>query len=102
MVNHLTVVCGEGVRTYSEYISKLVTHRSPFTKSSVGDAYKMCDFENVSVTTFRQLPIVWKYPTLNYFCAAISLFILVRTKSKFFRWSRELMLVGVGAKPMEV
>ena len=60
MVNHLTVVCGEGVRIYLEYLSKLVTHRSPLTKSSVGQAYKMCDFENVSVTTFRQLPIVWK------------------------------------------
>ena len=31
-------------------------------------------------------------------CAFISPFIPVRTKNKFFRWSRELMLVGIGMK----
>ena len=67
MANYLTVFYGEGVQTYAEYLSKLVTHRSPFTKPFLEDTYKMCDFENVSVTTFRHLPIVWKYQTLNYF-----------------------------------
>jgi len=75
------------------------THRTPFTKPSLEDIYKICDFENVSVTKFRQLPIVWKYPVLNYFCAAISPFIPVRVESKFFRWSRELMLMGSAYKP---
>jgi len=74
------------------------THRAPFTKISLIDAYKMYGFKEVDVFKFRQLPIVWKYPVLNYFCAAISPFIPVRTKNKFFRWSRELMLVGVGVK----
>ena len=75
------------------------THRTPFTKVALDDLYQMCDFQDISVEKFRQLPIVWKYPKLNYLCAAISPFIHVRTQSKFFRWSRELMLVGVGAKP---
>ena len=74
------------------------THRAPFTKISLIDAYKMYGFKEVDVFKFRQLPIVWKYPVLNYFCAAISPFIPVRTKNKFFRLSRELMLVGVGVK----
>lgn len=74
------------------------THRSPFTNVALIDAYKMYGFSKVNVFKFRQLPIVWKYPKLNYFCAAISPFIPVRTKNKFFRWSRELMLVGVGVK----
>jgi ubiquinone/menaquinone biosynthesis C-methylase UbiE len=74
------------------------THRTPFTNIALEDAYKMYGFLKVNVFKFRQLPIVWKYPKLNYFCAAISPFIPVRTKNKFFRWSRELMLVGVGVK----
>ena len=75
------------------------THRTPFTKPALEDIYKMCDFENIDVFKFRQLPIVWKYPILNYFCAAISPVIPVRTQNKFFRWSRELMLVGSAYKP---
>lgn len=74
------------------------THRSPFTTVSLNDIYKIYGFERVSVFKFRQLPIVWKYPHLNYFCAMISPFIPVRTKSKFFRWSRELMLCASGVK----
>lgn len=74
------------------------THRSPFTKIALEDAYKIYSFKEVNVFCFRQLPIVWKYPILNYFCAFISPFIPVRTQNKFFRWSRELMLIGVGKK----
>ena len=74
------------------------THRTPFTNIALEDAYKMYGFSEVNVFKFRQLPIVWKYPKLNYFCSAISPFIPVRTKNKFFRWSRELMLVGAGVK----
>ena len=74
------------------------THRSPFTMQALNDAYRMHGFSNVKVFKFRQLPIVWKYPLLNYFCAAISPMIPVRTKIKFLRWSRELMLVGIGQK----
>ena len=74
------------------------THRTPFTNIGLEDAYKMYGFSKVNVFKFRQLPIVWKYPKLNYFCEAISPLIPVRTKNKFFRWSRELMLIGMGVK----
>ena len=74
------------------------THRTPFTKMALTDAYKMYGFKEVRVFKFRQLPIVWKYPIMNYLCAFISPFIPVRTQNKFFRWSRELMLVGIGKK----
>lgn len=76
------------------------THRTPFTKPSLEDIYKICDFEDISVIKFRQLPIVWKFPLLNYFCAAISPFISVRVENKFLRWSRELMLMGCAHKPV--
>jgi len=75
------------------------THRTPFTRPSLIDAYRMYGFSQVTAYKFRQLPIVWKYPSVNYLCALISPFVPVRTKNKFLRWSRELMLVGVGTKP---
>ena len=76
------------------------THRRPFTSVSLLDIYKIFEFEQTRVVKFRQLPIVWKYPSLNYFCAAISPFIPHRTTQKFLRWSRELMLIGSGRKPI--
>ena len=75
------------------------THRTPFTKVALADIYRMCDFEQIKVVKFRQLPIVWKYPALNWICAAVSPFVPVRTQNKFFRWSRELTLIGHGIKP---
>jgi len=76
------------------------THRTPFTQPSLVYAYNMYGFEAVVAYRFRQLPVVWKYPVLIYLCAVISPFIPVRTKNKFLRWSRELMLVGIGSKPV--
>lgn len=75
------------------------THRTPFTKVALSDIYKMTDFIDINVYKFRQLPIVWKYPVINLFCAFISPFIPVRTTNKFLKWSRELMLVGYAVKP---
>jgi SAM-dependent methyltransferase len=76
------------------------THVSPFTIVSLKNIQLVIGFENVEVYKFRQLPIVWKYPILNNFCALISPFIPVRTTIPFLRWSRELMLVAGGRKPI--
>lgn len=74
------------------------THRTPFTIISLNDAYKMYGFKDVNVFKFRQLPILWRFPILNYLSMIIAPFVPVRTKIKFFKWSRELMLIGVGKK----
>ena len=74
------------------------THRTPFSKPSLEDILKLTDFDKVNVIKFRQLPLVWKLPVLNYFCALISPFIPVRVNNKFLRWSRELMLLGSAEK----
>lgn len=74
------------------------THRTPFTEISLNDIYKMFGFKDVKVIKFRQLPITWKYPAINYFCAAITPFIPFRTKNKFLFWSKEIMLIGCGTK----
>jgi SAM-dependent methyltransferase len=76
------------------------THRTPFTKVALNDILLMCNFKDVNVIKFRQLPIVWKYPALNILCSIIAPFVPVRAKTKFFRWSRELMLAGSGRKPV--
>jgi Methylase involved in ubiquinone/menaquinone biosynthesis len=75
------------------------THRTPFTQFSLKDIYRICDFEKIEVFKFRQLPIVWKYPSLNLVCSVLSPLIPIRTTNKFLKWSRELMLVGSGKKP---
>jgi SAM-dependent methyltransferase len=74
------------------------THRTPFSLISLRDVYRMHGFGDVEVFKLRQLPIVWKYPMLNFVCRVISPFIPVRTKIKPLRWSRELMLCGSGKK----
>lgn len=75
------------------------THRSPFSVVSLRDIYEMHGFTDIEVFKFRQLPLVWKYPVLNYLCSVVAPFVPVRTKIKALRWSRELMLVGYGIKP---
>ena len=74
------------------------THRTPFTKVSLNDIYLMSDYENIRVIKFRQLPIVWRLPFLNLFCAVIAPLVPIRTSNKFFKYSRELMLIGYGEK----
>jgi ubiquinone/menaquinone biosynthesis C-methylase UbiE len=75
------------------------THVSPFTIISLNNIQQASRFINVSAYKLRQLPLLWKYPSLNYISAMISPFIPVRTTNNYLRWSRELMLVGVGRKP---
>lgn len=74
------------------------THKTPFTIISLNDIYEITDFKNISVIKFRQLPIVWRFPVINIFCSIIAPFVPVRTKNKFLRWSRELMLIGFAQK----
>lgn len=75
------------------------THKTPFSKLSLEHILKINDFKEVNVYKFRQLPLLWKYPKLNYLSAMIAPFVPVRTKIKFLRWSRELMLISVATKP---
>ena len=74
------------------------THKSPFTIFSLEDAYNMHGFKKVNCRLFRQLPVVWKFPIIEYFCRIISPFVPHRSKIKFLRWSKELMIIGLGEK----
>lgn len=74
------------------------THKTPFTRIALQTIYEMVGFENIAVTRFRQLPILWKYPMLEGISQLVAPFVPVRTKNTFLRWSRELMVIGVGSK----
>tara|TARA_Y100000816_G_scaffold289893_1_gene277345 strand:- start:1267 stop:1935 length:669 start_codon:yes stop_codon:yes gene_type:complete len=74
------------------------THKRPFTKFTLEDLYKVTGFINYKVETFRQLPITWKYKSINFLCYLISLFIHHRVKNKFLKWSRELMIESIAIK----
>ena len=75
------------------------THRTPFISISLRDIQLIHGFVRVEVVKFRQLPILWRYPALNSICSLIAPFVPLRTKGKM-RWVREVMLIGVGTKPM--
>ena len=75
-----------------------ITHIKPFSKITLENCYKMYGFENCNVEKFYQLPIVWKFPILKYFLSFISIFIPIRSKFKFLRFSKELMLLGYARK----
>ena len=75
------------------------THRTPFTKVGLDDYCKIIGFEKTEVFKFRQLPIVWRYPMLNFVCAMISPLIPIRTEIKLLKFSKLIMLIGSGTKP---
>ena len=77
------------------------THRTPFSKVTLSNLYRMCGFSDIFVKRFRQLPITWKYPWINIISGMIAPFVPVRTQASFFRWSRELMVIGIGKKGKE-
>ena len=74
------------------------THKRPFTVMTLRDLYRIIEFEEYHVETFRQLPITWKYKSVNLFCCIISPFIHHRVKNKFLKWSRELMIESIAIK----
>lgn len=74
------------------------THVRPMSRRSMNLLLSMLNPRALTIYRFRQLPITWKYPIVNVLCSVISPFTPVNTRKPFFRWSRELMLVGVAVK----
>jgi len=77
------------------------THRTPFTANSLKDIYLINGFQNVEVKKFKQLPALWNN---NFFLKILSEFtrifspIILKKKSKWIRFSKEIMLIGYGEK----
>lgn len=76
------------------------THHQPYTVLGLSNALNVYDFTGVNTEIFYQLPIVWKVPFLKTMLKPLQFFFPVKkvTKSGFWRWSRELMILGTGVK----
>tara|TARA_R110001592_G_scaffold164953_4_gene399104 strand:+ start:1464 stop:2156 length:693 start_codon:yes stop_codon:yes gene_type:complete len=85
------------------------THVKPFTIRSLSAVLKTYGFEKVDVNLFTQLPLVWKYPLLQYLCDIIRCTFPEKLKwksktgrntkdRKWIRFSKEKMLIGVCTK----
>tara|TARA_B110000977_G_scaffold184214_1_gene247625 strand:+ start:1211 stop:1867 length:657 start_codon:yes stop_codon:yes gene_type:complete len=74
------------------------THIRPYTILSLNQAHMSYGFKKCKVIKFYQLPITWKFPTIKFLCKIISLFVPIRSKIKFFRFSKELMLLSIATK----
>jgi len=75
-----------------------ITHIKPFSKITLENCYRMYGFETCKIEKFYQLPFIWKFPFLKYFLNIISIFIPIRSRFKFLRFSKELMLLGFATK----
>ena len=85
------------------------THRTPFTKISLGDIHKLHGFTDISFENFIQLPLIWDNKDLksNFFynfCSKLTKVLapnFLKNKSKWVRFSKEIMLLSVAKKPFE-
>lgn len=79
------------------------THRTPFMVSSLNDILLIHGFDDVDVSFFKQLPILWGsfYWILNPL-SAITRVIMPRFLGKYLKWvrfSKEIMLLSTSRKP---
>jgi len=86
------------------------THVTPFTKTSLCDALKMAGYQDIQVSYFYQLPLIWKFPWLKYLSKAVSFFPIPYTPlndvpwkvsgafNKYIRFSKEVMLLATAKK----
>ena len=85
------------------------THVTPFTVPSLAEALTMVGFESVTVSHFYQLPFLWRHPFLKPVVFAVAALPLPYRPyqsalwpdglNKLIRFSKEVMLLGIGRKP---
>ena len=85
------------VNFYEDY-----THRTAFTITSLKDIFLIHNFKDVEVSRFKQLPILWHknkiLSLLSEFTRILSPNFL-KNKSKWVRFSKEIMLISIAYKP---
>ena len=84
------------------------THVTPFTATSLSAALQIAGFKQVDVSYFYQLPFLWRYPFLKPIAWTIASLPLPyrpyqtapwqESCNKLIRFSKEVMLLGVGSK----
>ena len=74
------------------------THIKPFTKISLSQLLETHNFSKIDVIRFRQLPSTWNSKLIKFISKIIAPISPIRSKIKFIRWSKELMLIGFAIK----
>lgn len=76
------------------------THVQPYIVSGLVNAMQLYDFREVTAELFYQLPSVWKFPFLKFLYKPLQYCLPVKKvkKSSWWRWSRELMILGSAKK----
>jgi SAM-dependent methyltransferase len=80
---------------YSDY-----THKTPITRVSLVTLKEVSGLEDINVEYFRQLPILWSQPWLKPLATVTRILVpqKLAARSKWVRFSKEIMLIGVGRK----
>lgn len=72
-------------------------HIYPFTMKSLEECFKIYNFSSIYIENLIQLPMIWRFKYLKIFTRLVRLFKLPKI-NKFFKYSREVILLGVGRK----
>lgn len=94
-------LCPDWEYNYKMYFEDY-THRTPFTKVSLRDIHLIHGFESVEVERFRQLPILWGDGRALLPIAELTRIVapkFLKSKSKWVRFSKEIMLLSSARKP---
>lgn len=79
------------------------THRTPFMQASLRDIHLIHGFENVRAGRFRQLPVLWGAGSWLIPFAELTRVLapsLLKSHSKWVRFSKEIMLISSAIKPL--
>lgn len=76
------------------------THVQPYIVSGLANALNLYDFREISAELFYQLPSVWRFYFLKIIYRPLQICFPVKKvrKSSWWRWSRELMILGTAIK----
>ena len=79
------------------------THVHPYTVKSFERLFSMYNFEDIDISKLCQVPSTWNNSFLRLISRCLSLLGPVRKvhKNKFYRFSRELMLIGCARKVLQ-
>lgn len=79
------------------------THRTPFMQSSLRDIQLINGFEKINVERFRQIPILWGKGRLLLPLAELTRIVIpnfLKSRYKWVRFSKEIMLLSSSKKPV--
>lgn len=76
------------------------THVQPYVKAGLVRALEMYGFNSAQAELFYQLTVVWRWPLLKMILKPLRVIFPIKKSggNSFWRWSRELMILGTAVK----